>query len=230
MAVISGLLNDESKEYTNKRITLIPIDEIFPNALNHAPINNIDELAASIKETKLQTPLSVYKRANHDYVILNGERRYTALKKLNQYEVPVIVEPKPSSIFEERLIILDANAQRDETKEYKQQRALEYEELYIDLKKQNKILPGILKIDWIGTHMNLSGRQVQRYLQSNQQHGHDVHVNKEVVPGLIKKFDKAIQSIENIETKGLDEQEIKELKESLIQRITILNNLMEKFD
>lgn len=180
MEVISNLLNETSQSFANKKISMIPIDEIHPNKLNKAPIDNINDLIASIKESKLQTPLSVYKEENHHYIILNGERRYTALKDMGVEEVPVIIEQKPEDEVSERLIIMDANAQRDESKEYKIQRAEEYANLYILLKEQNKISPGTLKIDWIGLHMNISGRQVQRYLSEKSVHGHDDHVKNDL--------------------------------------------------
>lgn len=178
MSVMGNLLNDESKQYANKKISIVPLDELFPNEFNQAPIENIEELIISIKEVGLQTPLLVYREFNHHYVILNGERRYTALKCLDHDEVPVIIVPKPETAIEERLIILDANAQRDETMHYKRQRAKEYKELYYLLKQENMIPKGMLMIDWVGNHMNVDGRTVQRYLKEDvskdiQKHKYD---------------------------------------------------------
>lgn len=228
MAVISGLLNDESKDYANKKITLIPIDEIFPNPLNKAPIMNIDDLVISIKESGLRSPLSVYKLENHHYVILNGERRYTALQQMNQEEVPVIIEPRPTSLLEERLIILDANSQREETKEYKKLRAIEYEELYHLLKENGSIEKGKLKIDWIGNHMGISGRQVQRYLPSDQQHGHDVHIKKVKVSALSKKMSKTVIDIQEIDIQSLNQREMDLLKEMISKNIATLGEFLIK--
>lgn len=164
MSVISDLINDKSAMI--QKITTLDIDDIHTNPLNKAPIINIDELMATIQENGLQTPLIVYKESNHHYVLINGERRYTAIKKLGHTEVSAVIINKPSSKVEERILILDANSQRDETTEYKQARAREYEELYTHVKSEGGIVPGTLKIDWIGQHMSLSGRQVQRLLSS----------------------------------------------------------------
>lgn len=168
MSVIDNLLNETSQN-TVEKITMLDVDEIFVNPLNTAPIINIDELAASIEERGLETPLVVYKKANHHYVIVNGERRWTALKKLGIERVAVIIKPFPDDEVEERLMIMDANAQRDESLEYKKQRAKEYESLYHLLKQQNKIPTGMLKIEWIGMHMNVSSRTAQRYLKDKEE-------------------------------------------------------------
>ena len=165
MSTITELINDTSSFI--QKITILDIDDIYTNPLNKAPIVNVEDLAEVIKEEGLQTPLSVYKKENHHYVLINGERRLTALKQLGISEVPVIIQDKPKNVVEERLLILDANAQREETNVYKQLRAHEYEELYAQLKLEGSIPRGMLKIDWIGQRMNLSGRQVQRLLASN---------------------------------------------------------------
>lgn len=187
MGVLINMLNDESTN-TVQKISVLDIDEISPNPLNHAPIINIEELAAAIKENGLQNPLHVYKKGNHDYVLINGERRYSALKLLDIDEVPVIIKPSPASEIEEKLMILDANAQRDETPEYKQQRAKEYEEIYHHLKANNMIPTGTLKIDWIGTHMGLSGRQVQRYLKKDNPKEKKSQSNEEYYADLAEDF------------------------------------------
>ena len=120
--------------------------------------------------------------------MINGERRYSALKLLDIDEVPVIIKPSPASEIEEKLMILDANAQRDETPEYKQQRAKEYEEIYHHLKANNMIPTGTLKIDWIGTHMGLSGRQVQRYLKKDNPKEKKSQSNEEYYADLAEDF------------------------------------------
>ncbi|MEG0569985.1 MAG: ParB N-terminal domain-containing protein, partial [Erysipelotrichales bacterium] len=162
MAVIEDLLNGSSQMYSNTKITTLSIDDLNVNELNNAPIINIEELAHSIKENGLQTPLTCYKRDNHEYVLINGERRYTALKSLEIDDVPVIIIPKPDSILTEQLMIMDSNSQREESQEYRSLRAKEYAEIYLALKAEGRIQTGLLKIDWIGMHMNISGRQVQR--------------------------------------------------------------------
>lgn len=176
MSVIDNLLNETSQN-TVEKITMLDVDEIYKNPLNTAPIINIDELAASIKERGLESPLIVYKKSNHNYVIINGERRWTALKKLGIERVAVIIKPFPVDEVEERLMIMDANAQRDESLDYKKQRAKEYECLYHLLKQQNKIPTGLLKIEWIGMHMNVSSRTVQRYLKDKEISNKDKKIN-----------------------------------------------------
>lgn len=165
MSVINSLLNSESSKNMMQKITVLDINDIYTNPLNKAPIVAIEDLILSIKENGLQTPLIVYKKENHCYVLINGERRYNALKKLGYEDVPTIIIDRPENEVIERLMIMDANAQRDESIDYKKQRAKEYQDIYYLLKKLGKIPTGTLKIDWIGYHMNISGRQVQRYLK-----------------------------------------------------------------
>lgn len=172
MSVIDNLLNETSLN-TVEKITMLDVDEIYKNPLNTAPIINVNELAASIKERGLESPLVVYKKSNHNYVIINGERRWTALKNLGIERVAAIIKPSPVDEVEERLMIMDANAQRDESLDYKKQRAKEYECLYHLLKQQNKIPTGMLKIEWIGMHMNVSSRTAQRYLEDKEKSNKD---------------------------------------------------------
>lgn len=169
MSVINELLNTQSQEATQRKIMYIDIDEIQPNPLNRAPMIYMDELEAAVRENGLQTPLQVYKKSNHQYMLINGERRYRVLKRIGTKTVPAIVIDKPNNRSHERMLILDANAQREEPPEYKHLRAKEYEEIYYVLKNENKIPAGMLKIEWIGNHMGVSGRTVQRYLTSSEE-------------------------------------------------------------
>lgn len=184
MTIINKILNDESNSYIARKVKLLAIDDISINPLNKAPITNIDELSKTISEVGLKSPILVYKRDNSDYVIVNGERRYTAIKQLGWDRIPAIICEKPSSIIEEKLLILDTNAQRDISNKYKKIRAKEYEEIYLELSKSNNHIGN--KRDWIGDHMNLSGRQVSRLLNdsdskvaNNSTNGLDNNVFKE---------------------------------------------------
>ncbi len=174
MTIINKILNDESNNYATRKIKLLSIDDISINPLNRAPINNIEDLQDTISELGLQTPLTVYKRENNDYVIINGERRFNAIMKLGWEEVPVLIIDKPSSLLEEKLLILDANAQRELTQEHKVLRAKEYEEVYLELKQLDKEqIRGIAKRDWIAKHMNISGRQVSNLLAEDIEQNND---------------------------------------------------------
>lgn len=62
----------------------IPIDDIQPRAVNNYSIFGIEELAGSIERTGLQQPIVVKENSGSGakYVIVAGERRYTAMKYL----------------------------------------------------------------------------------------------------------------------------------------------------
>ncbi len=218
MSVINKLLNETSK-YVSHKTYNIDIEDICTNPLNKAPIVAIEDLVMSIKENGLQTPLIAYKKENHCYVLINGERRYNALKQLKYEEVPTIIVDKPENEIEERLMIMDTNAQRDESMEYKKQRAKEYEELYGLLKEEGKIPKGTLKIDWIGYHMNVSGRQVQRYLKEDTSKETDKNTDSKEKKDIDKIHDyckKLRKILLNVDLSN-DEQNIiqKELEEIL---------------
>lgn len=165
MTGITSLLNDTSLETANKKVAFIELEEIERNPLNLAPIENIDELVELIKLQGLINPIVIYKVKNHQYRLIAGERRLTACKQIGMEEIPAIIVDKPNSEVMERLMILDANAQRSEdNKEYKRKRAEEYGMIHDLLKAEGKIEKGTLRQDWIGVHMNVSGRTVSRYL------------------------------------------------------------------
>ena len=168
MTAITDLLNNASNESVNKKITVLPIDEIERNSLNNAPIEGIENLAELIKLQGLINPLIVYKVKNHQYRLIAGERRWTACKYLEYEEVAVIIVEKPVDEISERIMILDANSQRPEdTKDYKKKRAEEYGEIHDLLKLGGKIQTGTLRQDWIGVHMGVSGRTISRYLNES---------------------------------------------------------------
>lgn len=168
MSVINDIQSDASKEMQVQKVMNIEVEFISTNHFNKAPMVEIEELVSSIKEMGLQQPLVVYKRSNHDYVLLGGERRLTAVKHIGLETVSCIIQSKPKDEVEERLSILTLNSQRDEEPEYKKARALEYEELYKIKKDRGEIDKGVHKKDWIGMHMSLSGRQITRLLDVNE--------------------------------------------------------------
>lgn len=164
----------------------ISLEDIRPNKLNNLPITNVEELAEVLQKDGQTVPLVVYKHED-TYVLIAGERRWNALKRSNIATAHCIVVERPKDEVEERLMIESANAQREETQELVKLRIDNFAIIYDLMKEKNEIETGLLKRDWIGLRMNMSGRNVQRYLTQTQ-HGHDVHVDEES-PKIEKEID-----------------------------------------
>ena len=79
-----------SEDQLGSGVTSIPISSISPNP--HQPRKQfekkpLDELTASIKEKGVLTPVTVYK-AENEYVLVAGERRWRASQQAGLKEIP----------------------------------------------------------------------------------------------------------------------------------------------
>ena len=82
-----------SEDQLGSGVTSIPISSISPNP--HQPRKQfekkpLDELTASIKEKGVLTPVTVYK-AENEYVLVAGERRWRASQQAGLKEIPAYV-------------------------------------------------------------------------------------------------------------------------------------------
>jgi ParB/RepB/Spo0J family partition protein len=78
----------------------IPIQTIRRNPDNPRLFfrpEEMDTLIASIRRNGIQVPIAVYQDGKH-YVLIDGERRWRAARKLNLYGVPAVVQPKPTPL------------------------------------------------------------------------------------------------------------------------------------
>jgi ParB family chromosome partitioning protein len=86
------------------RIQDLHIDKIEPNQFNPRERFNEeeeDELIESILTKGILNPIIVYKRnTDNKYIILDGERRYRACKKLNIREIPARILVREPNILE----------------------------------------------------------------------------------------------------------------------------------
>lgn len=96
------------------RFRMVPIDEIRPNPqqprLQFEPIA-LQELAETIKELGLLTPLSVTKK-DGDYILIAGERRLRAAALAGLNEVPVVLQEVRSPLHSLELALVE-NLQRE---------------------------------------------------------------------------------------------------------------------
>lgn len=96
----------------------IPYEKIIPSKLNDFPVNDIEELTESLRLFGLLQPLVVKPNGDETYLLLGGERRYTAIgygRQLgyeNWYENGVrceIYEMDKFSDIDEKIIIYEQN-------------------------------------------------------------------------------------------------------------------------
>ena len=123
---LSALFSDTEEAYENARNELeeeergtgpaeIPVSDIFPNP--HQPRKTFDEnalndLANSIREHGIISPIVVNKCDDGKYMIIAGERRYRAAMKAGLEKVPAIIKELDDKQVQE--ISLIENLQRED--------------------------------------------------------------------------------------------------------------------
>ncbi|MCL1946433.1 MAG: ParB/RepB/Spo0J family partition protein [Chitinivibrionia bacterium] len=91
---LSILYGESEAQESNASQTAISISQIEPNPFQpRIDFDNeqIEELAKSIKEQGLLQPIVVRKTSDDKYQIVSGERRFRALKLLNEKEIAAII-------------------------------------------------------------------------------------------------------------------------------------------
>lgn len=79
----------------------IPPDQIEENKENprqEFDEQKLDELAASIRSKGVLVPVTVFKKGERQYVLLDGERRWIAAKRMNLSKIPAWITPKPDTV------------------------------------------------------------------------------------------------------------------------------------
>ena len=104
------------------RIQELNIDKIEPNKSNPRERFNEeeeDELIESILTKGILNPIIVYKSSEHNkYIILDGERRYRACKKLNIREIPARILVREPNILESLSLMFHIQNVRQEWTEF----------------------------------------------------------------------------------------------------------------
>lgn len=85
--------------------TVTPLQQIDPDKIRRNPDNprlifredDMNELLESIREVGVKVPISVY-RSDGKYTLIDGERRWRCVKKLNHKSIPAIIQPKPTRL------------------------------------------------------------------------------------------------------------------------------------
>ena len=83
------------------RFKEIPIDQIEKNNENPRSAfdeEKIDELATSIRSMGVLVPVTLYEKGEDKYVLLDGERRWRAAKRINLPKIPAWISQDPGFV------------------------------------------------------------------------------------------------------------------------------------
>ena len=160
------------------QVIYISPDSIIPNPKNKYAIENIDELADNIAVYGVLQPLLV-KGPLHDktYMLLGGERRWTAVKKVIETnpaaaskleKIPVeVYGPADMDEIDEDIIIRETNGQARNMDKYRKQDIWELYDLYKKKKKRGDEMPDNI-IRRISEKMGIGERQVQKIVSIDE--------------------------------------------------------------
>ena len=172
-AGVNGLLNNTSR--SKMKITMVPYEDIVRNEKNHYSIEDIESLAASIGDVGLREPLEVKPLEDGQYMLIGGERRYTAIGQLrsegdSRYDlVPCIVvdvmavDLPLSDELKELYVLTTTNAEQRNKSNYDVMMQVQnLRRIYSELKAAGHPLKGRQR-DLIAGKLGISATQVQRY-------------------------------------------------------------------
>jgi ParB family chromosome partitioning protein len=149
---LEGIRASQTNPYFTQ---LVPLDNIIVSDQPRHNFQDIDELSQSIESNGLLNPVIVMEsgKEKDKVVLIAGERRLRAFKKLNKLRIPAIVTPYSSDQKEILTKQLVENIQRDELT------VLEIAEAFLILKDQG------LSADGISKETGKSKRTIYKYLQ-----------------------------------------------------------------
>lgn len=130
---------------TVESIREITLDDIDANEANFYAKSNLDDLAANIELVGLIQPVAVKPGEGGRWTLIDGERRYQAVKLLGWKAIRAVVHRPASSVMEELMLISANMQQRKMTGADLSQQAERYTECLADLKRSGVNIPGRLR-------------------------------------------------------------------------------------
>lgn len=226
------------------RFEKVDIDLLIPNDANKFySLENIEELAANIRESKLHNPIMVRPLSDGTMRIIAGHRRRLACK-LN-YEKYGLIEFKTPNCHVrydinndlDEALALHKNAADDriETPIEKARRAKELENIYKQKKLRGDKVEGNIR-DLVGKDMGISGDQAQRYMNIAEKLVPEIQelIDKEIISGsaalAFKKRTEEEQRILAEEIKKAHEKGIALTREQAKDINDNYTNLKKRFD
>lgn len=106
-------LEDTKQKITSETVVKIPAEKLVENRFNaEIPVEDLNELAESIRNVGLMNPVLVYAKDDGSYEIISGHRRVRAMRDiLNMAEIPCIKKKYPSDVRTRFREHADANVQ-----------------------------------------------------------------------------------------------------------------------
>ncbi|MCF7908186.1 MAG: ParB/RepB/Spo0J family partition protein [Candidatus Omnitrophica bacterium] len=92
---LDALIPKKANYVLSREFTHLPIDKIKPSLFQPRKLidpEELEELAASIKEKGFIQPIVVRKKGDDSYEVVAGERRYQAANSLGLKEIPTIIK------------------------------------------------------------------------------------------------------------------------------------------
>lgn len=160
------------------QVIYVSPDLVVPNPKNKYEVTNIDELADNIAVYGLLQPLLVKGPfPNKTYMLLGGERRWTAIKKVMAEDpeaakklekIPVeVYGPSDLDEIDEEIIIRETNSQARNMEKYRKQDVWELYDLYKKKQERGDAMPDNI-IKRISEKMGIGQRQVQKIVSIDE--------------------------------------------------------------
>lgn len=191
----------------------IPYEKIIPSKLNDFPVNDIEELTESLRLFGLLQPLVVKPDVDGTYLLLGGERRYTAIgygKQLgyaNWFEDGVrceIYETDKFSDIDEKIIIYEQNIHNRNLQETYLEKVKTLCDLYKLKFEDDPAFSAKKLIEIMSKKLGVGSRQTQKV----------VFVATSAAPWIVQAVDEKKMTIDTASIiSHLDEDAQKELKE-----------------
>lgn len=191
----------------------IPYKKIIPSKLNDFPVNDIEELTESLRLFGLLQPLVVKPDVDGTYLLLGGERRYTAIgygKQLgyaNWFEDGVrceIYETDKFSDIDEKIIIYEQNIHNRNLQETYLEKVKTLCDLYKLKFEDDPAFSAKKLIEIMSKKLGVGSRQTQKV----------VFVATSAAPWIVQAVDEKKMTIDTASIiSHLDEDAQKELKE-----------------
>ena len=160
------------------QVIYVSPDLVVPNPKNKYEVTNIDELADNIAVYGLLQPLLVKGPfPDKTYMLLGGERRWTAIKKVMAEDpeaakklekIPVeVYGPSDLDEIDEEIIIRETNSQARNMEKYRKQDVWELYDLYKKKQERGDAMPENI-IKRISEKMGIGQRQVQKIVSIDE--------------------------------------------------------------
>lgn len=160
------------------QVIYVSPDLVIPNPKNKYEVTNIDELADNIAVYGLLQPLLVKGPfPDKTYMLLGGERRWTAIKKVmaenpeaakKLEKIPVeVYGPSDLDEIDEEIIIRETNSQARNMEKYRKQDVWELYDLYKKKQERGDAMPENI-IKRISEKMGIGQRQVQKIVSIDE--------------------------------------------------------------